>query len=722
MVMAPSLSTSITGMKTAQGQLEIIGRNIANVDTVGYTRKYAEQNNVVRAGYNMGVDLGHTLRRVDESLLKSFLASNSSTFNLGAQADFLNKADILLGTPEGNNSIAANVSNLQTAFETFAAAVNSSPARYSLMTSADSLATRLNSLTKEIQKLRGDADIAIAGAVDKTNQYLDEIAALNDSIVKYTVLNYDGLADLEDKRDTALRDLSGMLDITYFKRENGEIVIQTKEGITLLDRKPHYLSHDAVSQAGPTVTYASGSIAGIFVDGKDITGSIRDGEIKGLIEIRDNTLVSLQAQLDELAGVLRDTVNQIHNRGTAYPQTPSLLEGSRTFIDSSIQQISIDKGDVRFTIFDSAGKQVKTTTLVGGLGFSSGTVDTMAAALNAWLTSPAGANLPQAEASIVDGKFVINTGDSNYTFSVVDEASSTPGSPQQDASLSFDVDGDGIYDRKFEGFSSFFGLNNFFTPAAAESLYDSKVMDRSANLGVTAPIILQFSDTAHPMSYATLSVFPNDSLQDIVNRINNDPTLSQNLVASLVPNGNGVVLRIMNTEGEQLEISETGSNTGFLDRIGLKPSHTGASEQISVRREIKLSPGLIAGGSPEFNHSAGEYEQNASFNNIANQMAKAFTTAQQFVQTGNLATMSTTMADYASTFVGIIASQTLNAEADLAYQAELSNSIATKEAQISGVDMDEELAQLILFQQSYAACAKSFTAATEMLDTLINMV
>ena len=58
----------------------------------------------------------------------------------------------------------------------------------------------------------------------------------------------------------------------------------------------------------------------------------------------------------------------------------------------------------------------------------------------------------------------------------------------------------------------------------------------------------------------------------------------------------------------------------------------------------------------------------------------------------------------------------------LAYQQELTKSISTKEAQISGVDMDEELSQLIVFQQSYAACAQMFTASKEILDMLLNMV
>ena len=49
MALLSGLQTSLTGMKVAQQQLDIIGRNVANVDTEGYTRKTAAQKNVVLA-------------------------------------------------------------------------------------------------------------------------------------------------------------------------------------------------------------------------------------------------------------------------------------------------------------------------------------------------------------------------------------------------------------------------------------------------------------------------------------------------------------------------------------------------------------------------------------------------------------------------------------------------------------------------------------------------
>ena len=154
------------------------------------------------------------------------------------------------------------------------------PSCMAVQHSAD-ITSRLNSISTEIQKLRGDADLNIGSAVGEINTLLTSLDELNESIVKYKVLGYDGVADLEDKRDQALRNLSEYIDITYFKRDNGAMVIQTQSGTTLLDNEPYYLSHNAVSQTSPTSTYAGGEISGIFVDGKDITNYIKDGKLKG---------------------------------------------------------------------------------------------------------------------------------------------------------------------------------------------------------------------------------------------------------------------------------------------------------------------------------------------------------------------------------------------------------------------------------------------------------
>ena len=210
-------------------------------------------------------------------------------------------------------------------------------------------------------------------------------------------------------------------------------------------------------------------------------------------------------------------------------------------------------------------------------------------------------------------------------------------------------------------------------------------------------------------------------MSDIVNSINTNPAFKGTIRASLVPNGNGYMLRIEDLSGGQLEMAEL-QGDNLLGRLGISPSSAGMSMDIDVRNDLKTNPDKISASTPIYSSTTGTYSLNAAANDVAVSMSKVFDTSYNFKQSGTIAQTQTTLANYASTFVGNIASQTSNAKAAYEYQAELGTSIATKEATLSGVDLDEELGQMIIFQQTYAACAQAFTASKEILDMLLNIV
>ena len=728
MTLLSSISSSLSGMKVAQAQLEIVSNNIANVDTEGYTRKTAAQATHVVTGVTMGVNLHNTQRTVDEGLLKNFLTSNALSASLENKHSYLSQLDNLMGTTEGQNSLAANIANLQSAFETFSTTVTSPASRYQLLSTAQTAVSKLNYLSENIQTLRGNADMQINDAVGNINSLLHSIDALNVDIVKYTVLGRDGVANLQDQRDMALRELSTYIDITYYTRDTGSVVIQTSAGTMLLDNNVHELSHSALAQVGADNSYDSGNIQGIFVDGKDITKKLSGGVIGGLVEIRDKTLPSLQSQLDEISYILYSTVNEIHNQGTAYPNMPYELTGSQTFIaDSSgayMQNIRIDEGDVRLIVFDEEGNQFSTGTLVGDMGFSQGSISTMMSTIEGWLQNTVG--LSSAEVYMDgNGHLVMKTGDSSYTLSIIDEASSNAGSTQENVTISFDVDGSGVFDafhKTTEGFSSFFGLNDFFTTGKNDYIYDSKVVNLRTAVGADNTV-WTFVDSVNGLSYSgnSINITKSMTIKDIAEAINSNDSLNTHIKASLIANGDGYMLRIESLEGAQLEIAESGTG-GVLEKLNMQPSNCGYSANISIREDIVQNANLIVNSSPDFDITKGAYTINGASNNIANKLAASFTQVQTFKQSGDMAKTVTTLANYTSTFVGNIASLTNTAEESYTYQQALTDAISYKEAQVSGIDLDEELSQMIIYQKSYAACAQVFSASKDILDILLNVI
>ena len=106
--------------------------------------------------------------------------------------------------------------------------------------------------------------------------------------------------------------------------------------------------------------------------------------------MRDSLLPDTQAQIDELAAELRDTVNQVNNRGSSYPNLATEYVGTRSFLDTGSQTMEIDGAhDVVIGIFDSSGAQVSKETLsniltAAGAG-TPPTVQEVADAVEDWL-------------------------------------------------------------------------------------------------------------------------------------------------------------------------------------------------------------------------------------------------------------------------------------------------------------------------------------------------
>ena len=136
-------------------------------------------------------------------------------------------------------------------------------------------------------------------------------------------------------------------------------------------------------------------------------------------------------------------------------------------------------------------------------------------------------------------------------------------------------------------------------------------MSRSVNLGLKDTVTLSFSNSSSGLNFGTITISPNDSLQDIVNSINENPALNGQISAALVPNGDGYMLPISNASGEQLEIAENvapgAQPSNLLEKIGLQPSNVNAAISLDIRSDLQTSPEKIAGGSPQFDSATGEY-------------------------------------------------------------------------------------------------------------------
>jgi flagellar hook-associated protein 1 FlgK len=727
MSLVNALNSAVSGLSTAQAGLNVISSNIANVNTEGYTRKIFQPQSRVLAGTGVGVELGDVRNSVDQNLLRDVREERSTFGKLDAKNNYLRRIQDLFGTTSSNSTISHRVNDLQKEWETLASEPEKQTTQLSAVQAGITVADQLSRMSKTVQGLRLDADREIERAMQELTNQLSTISKLNDQISLGSATSRQ-TEDLEDKRDVALNKLSELVDIQYFFNSNGSVSVFTTDGTTLVDSSPVATSHSALSMVSAENSYASGDFNAVFAGMRDITNTIRSGKIAALVELRDKILPDTQAQMDELGRNLMEEINLVHNRGTAYPQLVTNITGTRTFMNSSAQTLNLSGAEPRVVIYDVNGDEKFSSRVLdaAGINFTNGgTVDSLAASVQTWLQG-LDPQLSNATVSInSDGKMAIRLGTDALGIAFRDEATSVKGSTPQDVSVAIDLDADGNADQTFTGFSNFFGLNDYFVTDQKLSQWDSDSKPGNFRLGLAAARDIQFADKTSLTGIVggTITVNPGDSLQQIADKINQNTTLQGRIRADVVPEGSGFKLRIQHERGEQLQVTQaTGNNNDAIQALGLDLSESGVATKLRVNDTLISNPAQISRGRVQFDQITGRYQLSTGDNEIAQEMAAMLSGQVSFKQAGSLSSANVTFAEFSASIVSFASTLGAGIKTDFKFQNDLKTALELKHSELSGVNLDEEMSNLLVFQQTYAASAKVISVTQQLFDILNDIV
>lgn len=713
-----ALRTAQSGLLINQQTLNVVANNIANVNTEGYSRKIVRAESQVVNGVGVGVTVSDIVRQVDEGLLKSIRIELGELNAFIVQENYFSRTQDLFGAPGENSSLSHIVEEFVASLESLATAPDKTIQQAEVLRRAQDVVLTLQNMSATIQELRLQADAAIADIATDMNKTIARIDELNDNIISNSSVNRD-VTDLRDQRDMQLDALSKLVDIRYFFRNDGDVVVFTSGGRTLVDTVPPTITHTAASSLSATITHSEGDISGFYVGNvearNDITTEIRGGQLKGLIDLRDTILTNMQSQLDEFAAEIRDTFNQIHNRGVPFPGAQSFT-GSRIFVLPTEQTMTFSgNDDTTVTLFDANGDQTAQTTIrniLGGANTSSTTISNLAAKMQTWLQDNGAANATVSVKS--SGKFdiALNTTLVNLTFR--DEAATAQGSTLQDATIGYDANGDGNADETISGFSNFLGLNDFFVDNLAENIYESDVLVSSFT---TSASTLTFRDSNGTLAGSPLTVTAGTSLTDLATLINNSVT---NVSASVVLDGSGVRLRIAHDLGSSMTLTQAGADT-FLTDIGMHLADTRVASTLGVRTDIVSAPAKISTGVVQWDANKGangEYFMGRGENSVIEALAEAFTSNNAFDTAGGLANINNTFSQYAASIVAENARLADTNEQDGERQRALTESLQFKSDTTRGVNLDQEMSDLIVFEQAFNASARVIAVIQRMLQAL----
>src|SRR6476619_6488283 len=330
MGLSQALSTAMSGLRATQASLALVSSNVANAETPGYTRKSVIQIAGLTGDYGPSVLLNGVNRELDEYLQSQIRTETSGAAYADVRSTYLANLQSVYGNPDDTGTIEAAFNQFLTAVQGLSTSPDSPSARIGVVNAAQSLAQQLNATTQGIQNLRANAETGINNSVTTANNAMAQIAFINNQLQNNGTTDA-ATASLLDQRDQYITQLSSLMDIRTVVNDLNQVTVFTNSGVQLVGTEAAQLSFNPQGTMTPNTLYNPtdptksnvGTITINFPHGGSYdlvsTNSIRSGKIAAYLELRDNTLVKAQAQIDQFAASMSSALSDKTTAGTEAP-------------------------------------------------------------------------------------------------------------------------------------------------------------------------------------------------------------------------------------------------------------------------------------------------------------------------------------------------------------------------------------------------------------------
>lgn len=699
------LGAGLTALQTNQAALRVVSNNISNVNTTGYTRREVNLAALTSAGQVSGVTIADVQRVVDQFLNKEMLSAQSSASNYDTQSTIYDQINAALGSPGDGTSLTSKLSDVFSSLSSAALSPTSSSSQGDVLNSLQGMASTISSLSTSLSGLQTQADSQVANTVTTVNNLLKQVFDLNKQI---KIANATGNTDSSflDQLDVAVQSLSKQIDVRTSQQADGSYLVTTQDGTNLVGDTYAQLSYQSGGSNGvyqPVMiqNYDAGTGTAIGTP-ENFTSHLAGGTLKGLIQMRDGTLADLQNELGSYAQSVANAFNAVSNTNSAYPP-PTSLNGHDTGLLSTDSLNFTGKTTIALT--DSSGVlqhsiavdfTAGTISVDGGATSSfSGTVGSFASTLNSALSGVGGS------ATFTNGKLSISGGSDGVVVS--DQDSANPSS------------------RAGTAFSQFFGLNDIFTSGAPTI---AKTGVSAGDLtGTNGQIDLQIRGSdGSVIKTGSVNVTSGMTMSDVVGALNT----AMNGYASFTLNSDGSMTTTVSSQypGYNLQVSgdstsrgTTGVSLSSLFGIG---ANTMARQAVgfSVNPDITNDPTRLAFAKPDFttNQIVGSGDSTG-----LQALQGIELSSQVFNKVGALSNQSVSLTAYASAFYQDVSTRSSTVTASKTTQDDRLTEATSRQQSTSGVNLDEELSNMMIYQQAYSAGARLLTVADQMFNTLLQI-
>ncbi len=201
-------------------------------------------------------------------------------------------------------------------------------------------------------------------------------------------------------------------------------------------------------------------------------------------------------------------------------------------------------------------------------------------------------------------------------------------------------------------------------------------------------------------------------------------TQTSRVRAEVVPDGSGYRLRVVQSQGEQLSAAATQDASGksILTDLGLSAAATDTASSIAVRSDILGNPQAMSRGTLQWNSTLNQYYMSQGDNTTTLAMVNAMSQTISMPSAGGIASGSYSMTGYASSIISLASTDASNTQNQYTQQNTLLGSLNTQYSSTAGVNIDQEVTNMITYQQAYSASARVISVMQAMLSTLTDLV
>ncbi len=304
------MSVALQSMLTQQSALDVVANNVANVNTPGYSREIAnlEESPPVLLGtteVGTGVELAGVESVRDNILNLRIDQENSQQSSLNSYIGAMNQVQALFNETQGTG-LQTYLTNFFNSFQALAANPTSTPDRQAVISAGQDLADAFNQTSSNLSEIQQGLNQSVVQSVEQINTLTSQIAGLNQQIQEVSNSG-NSPGSLEDERDTAINNLSSLVDVAVVYSSDGTASVSTTNGLTLVEGNQ--------SNALSTQLNAATGMNDVDAGGSDVTSQIAGGQLQGLIEARDQSIPATESSLDNLAASLISAVNSQQNAG-----------------------------------------------------------------------------------------------------------------------------------------------------------------------------------------------------------------------------------------------------------------------------------------------------------------------------------------------------------------------------------------------------------------------